>query len=119
MAAEHDGYVAPHAVAEIHSHWPGSQLWHTAGGHVSGFITLNATFIKAVQESLSRLDTWQDHHPQQQQQQQQRPGAGGGCAAAEVAPLEVGSSSPTEDLHTAPTAAPNAGSPSALPQKSV
>ena len=63
VAAENDGYVAPHAVAAIHTHWHGSQLWHVPGGHVSGFITLNSMFIKAVQESLSKLDTW----PQQPQ----------------------------------------------------
>lgn len=63
VAAENDGYVAPHAVHTIHKHWQGSQLWHASGGHVSSFITLNATFIQAVQQSLAQLDTWQHSTP--------------------------------------------------------
>lgn len=66
VAAENDGYVSPHAVRAIHKHWTGSQLWRANGGHVSSFITLNSTFVRAVRDSLARLEATPLTHPHQQ-----------------------------------------------------
>ncbi len=55
VGATDDAYVSLDSVSELHSYWPGSEMWRVPGGHVSSFLLHQDTFRAAIRESLARL----------------------------------------------------------------
>jgi hypothetical protein len=55
VAAAHDAYVPPDGIEYLHRVWQGSTMQTIGGGHVSNFLSANATFRSALRTAFNRL----------------------------------------------------------------
>lgn len=56
VAARDDAYVAVQSTEAVAARWPGAELWHAEGGHVSSFLLLNTLYLDAITLALQKLE---------------------------------------------------------------